>query len=69
MKVGDKVLYNNQIATIVRESRPKCRCKGRGYYLLEIEGSDYEIQIPLTTNLELYKPLTMANQNLEVHKF
>ena len=67
MKVGDIVLYEGQQVTIISEVRPRCRCKGEGYFILELESGN-RIKIPLTTVLEPYKPLTMANQNLEVHK-
>lgn len=71
MKVGDKVLYNRQVATVVNKVNPRCRCKGKGYYELNFEGypENHTIRIPLDTILEPYKPLTMANQKLEVHKF
>jgi len=69
MKIGDKVLYNGEIATVVSEVTPKCRCKGHGYYELSIEGypKSRRFRIPLDTVLEPYKPLTMANQELKVH--
>lgn len=69
MKIGDTVLYEGQIAKLVGEFRPKCRCKGDGFYTLQIEGEFDFKRIPLTTELEPYTPLTMANQKLESHKF
>jgi len=68
MKIGGKVLYEGQVATVINEVRPKCRCKGEGYYLLEVEGEGTK-KVSLTTVLEPYTPLTMANQKLESHKF
>jgi len=68
MKIGDTVLYEGQIAKVVGEFRPKCRCKGDGFYTLQIEGVGIK-KIPLTTELEPYTPPTMANQKLESHKF
>ena len=67
MKIGDKVLYKGKIATIVNKFNPRCRCKGK-YYELVINETDI-IRVPLDTVLEPYKPLTMANEKLEVHKF
>lgn len=69
MKVGDIVLYEGQVATVVNEVRPKCRCKGEGYYVIHLEESNSSRKLPLSTVLEPYKPLTMANQKIEVHKF
>ena len=71
MKIGDKVLYNGQIATVVDKVNPRCRCKGKGYYELNLEGypKNHMHRVPLDIILEPYVPLTMANQKLEVHKF
>jgi len=38
MNIGDKVIYEGQVATVVNEVRPKCKCKGAGYYELNVEG-------------------------------
>jgi hypothetical protein len=71
MKIGDKVLYKDQIATVINEVRPRCKCKGAGYYEINPEGypKNHMIRVSLDTVLEPYKPLTMANQKIEVHKF
>ncbi len=69
MKIGDIVLYEGKIATVVKKINPICRCKGEGYYELHIEKGNYRKKVSLNTVLEPYKPLTMANQKLEVHKF
>jgi hypothetical protein len=65
MNVGDKVLFEGKVLTVVNEVRPKCRCKGDGYYVLEFEGTT--IKVPLTTVLEPFKPLEMAQQKLTPH--
>jgi len=67
MKVGDKVLYEGQVATLINEVRPKCRCKGDGYYEIEIESSNSRKKLPLTTVLEPFKPVEMAHQQLTPH--
>jgi len=69
MNVGDNVLYDGRVYTILRVVRPRCRCKGNGHYELQSQEDGYVIKVPIETNLEPYKPLTMANQILEPHKF
>lgn len=71
MKIGDKVLYNDQAATVVNKAIPRCRCKGHGYYELNVEGypKNHRVRVPLDMVLEPYNSLTMAKQKLEVHKF
>lgn len=69
MKVGDKVLYENRVATVINEKRPKCRCKGMGFYEIQIDNTEIILKIPGNVILELYKPLTLTNQKLETHKF
>jgi len=66
MNIGDKVLYNGEVATLVEEVRPACKCKGKGHYTLQIEGSNFRKEVPITTILEPYTPLGM---NLKQHKF
>jgi hypothetical protein len=69
MKVGDKVLYEGKIATVINKVNPRCCCKGKSYYELNFEGypKNHMHRVPLDTVLEPYKPLTMANQELKVH--
>ena len=69
MKIGDKVLYEGQVSTVTRVARPRCRCKGMGFYEIQIDDTDRILKIPGDVVLESYKPPTMANQQLEVHKF
>jgi hypothetical protein len=69
MKIGDKVLYEGKVAEVVGEKRPRCKCKGLGYYELSIEGYPENHKVPLDVILEYYVPLTMANQKIETHKF
>lgn len=69
MKIGDIVSYEGQVATVINEVRPKCRCKGEEYYLLNLEKSNSIKKVPLSIVLEPYKPLTMANQKIKTHKF
>jgi len=68
MKIGDKVLYQGQVATVVNEVRPRCRCKGHGYYELHLEEGNYRKKVSLSTILEPFRPLEMTKQKLEVHK-
>jgi hypothetical protein len=72
MNIGDKVIYEGQVATVVNEVRPKCKCKGKGagYYELNVEGfpNNHMHRVPLTTVLEPFMPLTMTNQKLNKHK-
>jgi hypothetical protein len=69
MNIGDKVLYEGQVATIVREFRPRCRCKGDGHYELHFEEGNFSKKVPLTTVFEPFKPLAMAQQQLTPHTF
>lgn len=71
MKIGDKVLYKGQAAEVVSENRPRCKCKGAGYYELNVEGypKNHMFRVSLDTVLEPYTHLTMANQELKTHKF
>jgi hypothetical protein len=71
MKVGDKVLYEGKIATIINKVNPRCKCKGAGYYELNLEDypKNHMHRVSLDVVLEPYTPLTMANQKIEVHKF
>lgn len=71
MKIGDKVLYEGKVAEVVGENRPRCKCKGAGYYELNVEGfpNNHMHRVPLTTFLEPYTHLTMANQEIKTHKF
>lgn len=70
MKKGDKVLYQGQLATIVDKVNPRCRCKGKGYYELHIEGypENHMHRVTLDTLLEPFKPLEMTKQKIETHK-
>jgi hypothetical protein len=70
MNIGDKVIYEGQVATVVNEVRPKCKCKGAGYYELNVEGfaNNHMHRVSLTTVLEPFMPLTMTNQKLNKHK-
>lgn len=67
MKIGDKVLYQGAVATVIKMVIPKCKCKGHGHYILHLEEGNYRREVPLTTALEPYSPLK-ANKKLEVHK-
>ena len=67
MNIGDKVLYEGQVATIVHEVRPKCRCKGMGHYEIQFEEGNFRKKVPLTTILEPFKPLEMAHHKLTPH--
>jgi hypothetical protein len=67
MNVGDKVLYEGQVATIVDEVRPKCRCKGQGHYEIRLEEGNFRKKVPLTTIFEPFKPLNMAHQQIAPH--
>ena len=66
MNIGDKVLYEGQVATLINEVRPKCRYKGEGYYELHMEGN-FRKKVPLTTILEPFKPLEMVHHKLTPH--
>ncbi len=70
MKKGDKVIYQGQVATVIREVRPKCRCKGIGYYELNLDSypKNHMHRVPLDIVLEPFKPLEMTKQKLETHK-
>lgn len=65
MNIGDRVLYNGEPATVSNEVRPKCKCKGQGHYVITLDSDNTDHKVPLTTILESYKPLNMANQQIE----
>jgi hypothetical protein len=66
MEVGDKVTWNGHIGVITDIERPRCKCKGKGNYLIELNGVIKKI--PITTKLEPYNPIGLINTNIPQHK-
>lgn len=58
MKIGDKVIFQDQFSDsltgfIVDKVKPRCKCKGKGYYVVDF--GDYTKQIKLDDDrLSLY---------------
>lgn len=65
MEVGDKVIWDGKIGTITGIERPRCKCKGKGSYLIEFDG--VVTKIPITTKLEPYEPIGLINTNIPPH--
>ena len=38
MEIGDKVTWDGKVGTIVNVVRPKCKCKGKGHYVINVNG-------------------------------
>lgn len=66
-QVGDKVIYEGQIATVISRTIPKCKCKGKGYYKLAVEGERGYKRVPITTELEDYNPIGLISTNVQTH--
>jgi hypothetical protein len=50
MTIGDKVRFEDPfsdtlIGEIVNIKRPRCKCKGMGYYIVDFGGATIEIKI------------------------
>ena len=50
MTIGDKVRFEDPfsdtlIGEIVNIKRPRCKCKGKGYYIVDFGGETREIRI------------------------
>ena len=50
MTIGDKVRFEDPfsdtlIGEIVNIKRPRCKCKGQGYYIVDFGGETREIRI------------------------
>lgn len=65
MEIGDRVTWNGHIGVITGIERPKCKCKGQGNYLIDVNGVINKI--PITTKLELYEPIGLINTNITPH--
>ena len=52
IEVGDKVTWDGKIGTIISVNRPACKCKGKGkgHYMIDVDGVSYKV--PITTTLE-----------------
>jgi hypothetical protein len=53
IEVGDKVTWDGKIGTIISINRPACKCKGKGHYMIDVDGVSYKV--PVTTKLEKYE--------------
>jgi len=50
IKVGDEVTWDGKTGTIISINRPACKCKGKGHYMIDVDGVSYKV--PITTTLE-----------------
>ena len=60
MKIGDKVIFEDPfngtlIGTIIDKDVPSCKCKGRGYWIVDFGESGKRIKIG-DKRLSLYIP-------------
>lgn len=67
LEVGDKVIWDGKIGTIVSISIPKCKCKGMGTYNIDVDGVINKIS--LRTKLEKYDPIGFISTNISTHNF
>lgn len=65
LEVGDKVIWEGKIGTIVSISRPKCKCKGMGTYNIDVDGVINKVS--LRTKLEKYEPIGFISTNISTH--
>lgn len=68
-EVGDIVLYKGKKAVIINVKIPKCRCKGKGSYVLHLMDGNYRVEVPITTVFEKYKEDFNIKKNLTTHTF
>ena len=59
MKIGDKVIFEDPfkdtlIGEIVYQHQPKCKCKGKGHWLVDFDGEVTKIKIG-DNRLSLYE--------------
>lgn len=66
MEIGDKVTWNGHIGTITGIDKPRCKCKGRGHYLIDVNGVINKIPIN-KKGLELYEPIGLINTKIPPH--
>lgn len=66
MEIGDKVIWDGQIGVINGIEKPRCKCKGKGYYLIYVNGVINKV--PLTVKLKPYNPIGLINTNINPHR-
>jgi hypothetical protein len=65
MEVGDKVTWDGKVGVVLSINRPKCKCKGKGHYMIDVDGVSYKV--PITTKLEKYESVGLINTNIPPH--
>jgi hypothetical protein len=66
MEIGNKVTWNGHVGVITDIVKPKCKCKGQGHYVIDVNG--VLNKIPLNTKLELYESIGIIGANITSHK-
>jgi hypothetical protein len=65
MEIGDKVTWNGHVGIITDILKPACKCKGKGHYLIDVNGVINKI--PITTKLEKYESIGLIGTNVTKH--
>jgi hypothetical protein len=67
--IGDIVLFEDKKAVVTDIVRPKCMCKGQGFYMLHLVEENYRKKVPVSTILETWKDSFKIEQKLITHQF
>ena len=49
IEVGNAVTWDGKTGVVTSINRPKCKCKGKGDYMIDVEGVIYKV--PISTEL------------------